>query len=456
MHRVLLIEDEQVADPERVCHRLTREFGFECKREPWNADTLQNVSMVGSGLVVFAGATESTLPASVFRRLRKEPIGSPTLAILPSNCDSDFLSLASEAMDDFIISPVRVQELQCRVARIVGPPLQDEESSVHQRLKQEMGLAQLVGNDRAFLQLIRDIPGIAASPAPVLLQGETGTGKELCAQAIHSLSPWHAGPFIPVECGAIPETLLENELFGHVSGAFTGAQFNQKGLVAMAEGGTLFLDEVDSLPQAAQAKLLRLIQEGTYRSLGAQTFRRTNIRLIAATNRDLEECVREKHFRADLYFRLNVLPLRLPPLRERRGDIIVLAGHFLKSLHKDPDHAERNLSRAALRALQSYDWPGNVRELYNVLQRAVTFSHESLILPTHLGLPATVSTGRVAEDDFRCGRSSAIAHFEKAYLVKMLSQNHGNVTRAARAAGKDRRVFGRLMKRYGIDRREYE
>jgi len=316
-------------------------------------------------------------------------------------------------------------------------------------------LTQFVGQDAAFARVIRNIPDVAASSAPVLLLGETGTGKELCAQAIHSLSTRHPGPFIPVECGAIPENLAENELFGHVRGAFTDAHKDQKGLVAMADGGTLFLDEIDSLSLAVQAKLLRFIQEGTYRCLGSQTFCRSNVRLIAASNRDLEKCVREGQLRADLYFRLNVLRLHLPPLRERRGDIATLAQHFLHTLAPPSGRSPQKISVAALRLLEAHAWPGNVRELYNIIQRAVAFCHESQILPSHLGL-SSIPMDTQEGADFREARSRAIKNFEKTYVQEMLRKNNGNVTRSALAAGKDRRVFGRLMKAYKINRHDYE
>jgi two-component system, NtrC family, response regulator GlrR len=360
------------------------------------------------------------------------------------------LHLASDSVNDFVVSPVKGEELRCRVARLLGMEV-DEELSIRQRLKQELGLAQLLGEDPVFVRAIQSIPGIAASEAPVLLLGETGTGKELCAQAIHNLSPRQGGPFIPVECGAIPENLVENELFGHVRGAFTDAHCDQKGVAALAEGGTLFLDEIDSLPMPAQAKLLRFIQEGTYRPLGSQKIVSSDLRLIVASNRDLECCIREGKFRSDLYFRLNVLPLRLPPLRERRRDIALLAKHFLMAVSMAGGQPGVQFSPSALHALQNHDWPGNVRELLNAVRRAVVFSNGSTILPPQLGLPVTAELA--ADGDFRQAKARVIENFEKAYLEQMLTRHDGNITHAAREAGKDRRVFGRLMKRYNITRR---
>ena len=222
--------------------------------------------------------------------------------------------------------------------------------SVYLRLRQEMGMAQLMGQDPAFVATLEAIPLLAASLAPVLLSGETGTGKELCARAIHHLSRREGFPSIPVECGALPDHLAENEIFGHVRGTFTDAHADQKGLAAMAEGGTLVLDEIDSLSLAAQAKLLRFLEDGACHALRADSFTRANVRVIAATNRDLESCVREKQFRSDLYFRLNVLQLRLPPLRDRRGDISVLARHFLASCSAATGVRPKSFSPATGRA----------------------------------------------------------------------------------------------------------
>ena len=450
-HLLLLIEGERVVHLDGILSFLSREHGFDCQREVWDSGSPPSVFQRSLDLVLFAAGRQGG-PDSFLHWLRSHPFSTPVVAILPQDCDEDTLRPAAQVVDDFIFSPVHAEELQCRLERILGPRA-DEEFMARQRLKQELGLAQLVGEDPEFLRAIQRIPAIAASSAPALLLGETGTGKELCAQAIHGLSRRHAGPLIPVECGAIPENLVENELFGHVRGSFTDAHFDQKGLVAMADGGTLFLDEIDSLPPAAQAKLLRFIQEGTYRPLGSQKFMRADLRLIAAANRDLEKCVRDGQFRSDLFFRLNVLPLRLPSLKDRRGDIATLTRHFLKTLQ--PSAASKKISMAAMRTLEAYEWPGNVRELYNTIQRSLAFSQDSPILPVHLGL-AGVRLVEHGKASFQKGRSQVIEDFERNYLEEMLRNSGGNVTRAALAAGKDRRVFGRLMKRYNIDRRAYQ
>ena len=435
-----------------ISRYLSRERGFDCKVQRWDPATPLNESPYSVELILVAAGGQSMATDVLCRWLRTQITNVPVVAILSRDCDHESQRPLIRVADDFIFTPVDARELQCRIEGILGAPAEQEPVS-RQRLKEELGLAQFAGEDPEFLKAISQIPLLAASSAPVLLLGETGTGKELCAQAIHALSPRHAGPFIPVECSAIPENLIENELFGHVRGAFTDAHNEQNGLVALAEGGTFFLDEIDSLPATAQAKLLRFVQEGTYRPLGAQKFLRADLRVIAAANRDLGKCVREGHFRSDLYFRLNVLPLHLPPLRERRSDILKLAKYFLRALLPS-EAVEKKLSTAAARSLEAYSWPGNVRELYNTIQRAATFSPDASILPIHLGLPDTGAAAREA-GTFESARSRVIEDFEKAYVEDILHKNNGNVTRAAAAAGKDRRVFGRLMKRYGIERSTY-
>jgi DNA-binding NtrC family response regulator len=254
-----------------------------------------------------------------------------------------------------------------------------------------------------------------------------------------------------VDCGALPDHLFENEVFGHVRGAFTDARTDQKGLIAMASGGTLFLDEIDALTPGARAKLLRFLREKTYRPLGSDRFEHADVTIIAASNRDLERCVGQKQFRSDLFFRLNVLRLQLPPLRERREDIGPLARHFLAGLVESGGSKSKTISGSALRKLCAYGWPGNVRELQNVIQRAAVFSDGTQILPCHLPIPG--STEEALAVNFRQARNAAIQVFEKAYVGDMLRKHNGNVTRAAREAQQDRRAFGRLVKKYNIEKK---
>jgi two-component system response regulator GlrR len=318
----------------------------------------------------------------------------------------------------------------------------------------EVNLASygMVGQDLAFRTLLERIPRIADDDGTVLITGETGTGKELSARAIHRASRRAHHPFVAVDCGAFPEHLLENELFGHARGAFTDARGDQKGLARVAEGGTLFLDEIDALSMTAQAKLLRFLQERSFKPLGAERFVNADVRVIAATNRDLDALVAERRFRSDLFFRLNVLPVRLPPLRERRGDIALLAEHFLAMLNQGRSGAARSLSAGAIERLYRHDWPGNVRELQNVVRRAVVMMEpeRSAISVSELSLPADCATEAPLVTSFREAKARALAAFERAFVRELLQRTHGNITEAARQSKQDRRAFGRLVKKHNL------
>jgi DNA-binding NtrC family response regulator len=427
---------------------LRPEDGYSCKRECWTSFSATGLSSLSSQLLLAVAVPESGAAINFFRSLSCNPGRTPTLAVVPGDSSEELLRSASDAADDFMFWPIREQELLARVKRLIGATTCDKETT-QRVLTEEMGLAQVIGSSPAFVEVLARLARIGPSEAPVLITGETGTGKEVCARSIHLLSPRRQQPFIPVDCGAIPEHLAESELFGHARGAFTDAHRDHKGLVSLAHGGTLFLDEIDALSLNMQAKFLRFIQESTYRPLGGEQFCRANVRVIAATNRRLEQSVQDKQFRNDLYFRLNVLRLSIPPLRERRGDIALLARHFLENHGGSEGLTRKWLSPAALRMLESYDWPGNVREVSNVMQRAIVLSPGPQILPCHIHL----STGdsfciECLPSNFRCAKSKAIEVFERQYVVDLLQKHEGNITRAAREAGKDRRAFGRLAQKY--------
>lgn len=414
------------------------------KRVLWRSASVDEVLRNPADLIVAEAESPSASALELFRWLRDTVVRTATIAILPA-ADGEFLRLAAESVDDFLIAPVNGQEFRQRITRLLGPPSDIVEELVDQFLC-ELAFQSIVGADRSFRQTLNRVAQFARSDVPVLLCGETGTGKELCARAIHMLSSRRDGPFIPVECGAIPESLFESEVFGHSRGAYTGAHADQKGLVAMANGGTLFLDEVDGLPLAAQCKLLRLLQESTFRPLGSSAMARADVRVVAASNTPLARLVDEKRFRADLFFRINVLSIEMPPLRKRPGDIALLARKFVEELSLSHPNSHKSLSPAALRKLERYSWPGNVRELYNTVHRAVLTAPGGEILASHIEIPSAVETETAV--DFRRGRERAIAAFESEYVNKLLEKNNGNVTRAAREAGKERRAFGRLVKKY--------
>jgi two-component system, NtrC family, response regulator GlrR len=422
-------------------------------RMSWDVFSPEQLRDGKHSLLIANAAEGSDQAAEFFFWLRDHFIPVPTFAILPAE-DSAVSQAAMETVDDFLLWPVRPGELNRRVARFLGSRIRNL-SDIQRELAAEIGLAQLAGQDPAFLKVLKQIALFGVHDAPVLFTGETGTGKELCARVTHLLSKRHLGPFIPVDCGALPDHLFENEVFGHMRGSFTDARSDQKGLVSLAESGTLFLDEIDSLSLTAQGKVLRLLQEHTYRPLGSEVFKQADVRIIAATNRNLKELVDQKAFRADLFFRIHVLGVRLPSLRERRSDIAVLSKHFLAEICKGAGTPRKVLSQAATNKLDQYDWPGNVRELYNTMQRAVLCSPGPQIAASAIDLNSffdgsPVERPETAREDFRIAKLHAIRSFEEDYVKQMMEKHAGNITRAAREAGKDRRAFARLAKKYGI------
>jgi len=427
---------------------LNRDANVCCEQIQWEALAFDELLPRAADMIVAVPGARDSTAMDRFRSLARQRLAVPILAVLPEHSDEPLLRAVVPTVDDFLLRPVRAPELCHRIARLLGPEPSGSES-VQRRLSHELGVAQLIGGDPTFSHTIQQLPVFAASGVPVLITGETGTGKEVFARAIHHLSARHDGPFMTVDCAALPEHLLENELFGHAPGAFTDARQPRKGQVALADGGALFLDEIDALSLTAQGRLLRLVQERTFRPLGAEQVMHANIRILAATNRDLESCVHARQFRADLYYRLNVLRLHLPPLRERPGDIVLLARHFLATASL-PSTQRQSFSTGAIRALTLYDWPGNIRELLNVVQRAAVVCTGSQILPSHLALPTASPPAPAAA--VPGSRAAVRAAFERRYVEELLQTYHGNVTHAAKAAGMDRRNFGRLLQKHGLSR----
>uniref|UniRef100_A0ABX1N4Z0 AAA domain-containing protein n=2 Tax=Aromatoleum buckelii TaxID=200254 RepID=A0ABX1N4Z0_9RHOO len=360
-------------------------------------------------------------------------------------------SLLQLGARDFVASDCDQEELQLRLWRLCRTPRSRPGSDCARSCCHPL-LLRLIGSDPTFLTQIERIPVIAGCDAGVLILGETGTGKELCARAIHELSGRAARPWVAVNCGALPADLVESELFGHARGAYTSANEARVGLIGEAEGGTVFLDEIDSLPQAAQAKLLRFLQEKEYRLVGDARPRRANVRVVAATNSDPSALVEAGRLRRDLYHRLNVLSLHLPPLRERREDLMPLIDHFVCRFATESGCPVRGLTRAALARLAEYRWPGNVRELEHAIQRAVLFCRGEFIDAVDLELPA-VEAPRC--QNFRAAKDHAVKAFERSYIERLLLMCDGNITHAAEAAGKDRRAFWQLIRKHGIDAERY-
>ncbi|MBI2461302.1 MAG: sigma-54-dependent Fis family transcriptional regulator [Candidatus Rokubacteria bacterium] len=348
---------------------------------------------------------------------------------------------------DYLSKPFRMEEIRLVVRRVLEQRrLLEENLRFRQELRERYRFENIVGLSPQMVEVYRLVARAAVTDATVLIQGETGTGKELIARAIHYGSSRADRPFVPVDCTALPEALFESELFGHERGAFTGAVTTKRGLFEAAHGGTIFLDEVGDLPLALQAKLLRVLQERQIRRVGGGETIPVDVRVLAATNRDLKRRVEAEEFREDLYYRLSVVTMQIPPLRERRQDIPLLAHHFLERLAREPNAPPRGIAPAAVERLMVHDWPGNVRELENVIARAATLSSAPVLTPENLVIESVPLASR---GPALPAEGMTLEAVKRWYVTKVLREVGGNKQRAAEILGVDRRTLYRLLARGG-------
>jgi DNA-binding NtrC family response regulator len=453
--RILVVDDE-----ENMVHFLTkllRAEGFEVEGAGTGEAAIERLRTVPFELVL----TDLKLPDAdgieILKAVRE--LHPETVVVLITAYGT--IESAIEAMRagayDYVTKPFRASEiLQVANKALERVRLRREISQLRKAVEQRFGLANLVGKSAKMQEVYTQIEKVAGARGAVLIQGESGTGKELVAKALHFNSPRKAGPFVVIDCGAIPEALQESELFGHEKGAFTGAIATKKGLFEEAHGGTLFLDEVAELAPGLQAKLLRALQGGEIRRVGGTKTLHVDSRVIAATNRDLSAEVREGAFREDLFFRLNVFPIFLPPLRERREDIPLLVDYFLDRIAQDGGKPLKRLSPEALRATMVYPWPGNVRELEHAIERAVIQSEEETItardLPAEILAPGDELTVTLADSavSYKETMARVVRDVEVRLIRRALEQSGNNRTEAARILGISRRALVYKLKEYNL------
>jgi DNA-binding NtrC family response regulator len=355
---------------------------------------------------------------------------------------------------DYLQKPFTNEEARQHVDRALQHfLLLQENRNLRDQLANRFGMSNIVGVSKPMQEVFRVIERVASSSATILITGESGAGKELIARALHTQSGRSTGPFVAINCGAIPSELLESELFGYEKGAFTGAHGSKKGLVEQADGGTLFLDEISELLPRLQVKLLRVLQERELQRVGGDRAIKVDVRVIAATNADLTERIRSGQFRSDLFYRLNVVSVRIPPLRERVDDILPLAHHFLRK--HDGSQRITGFDSVAAQILRRYQWPGNVRELENVVERATLLAKGEEI--TLSDLPPELNAGSEVDRPAAIGKSLSAARedFERYFILECLRRHQGNVSRAAREAGLHRQNFYQKLHKYGIQRKDY-
>ena len=351
---------------------------------------------------------------------------------------------------DFLTKPVHLDRLDILIRRALRErEVESENRLLHEQLDAKFGLDQIIGQSAAMQEVFYTIRQVAPTRATVLVQGESGTGKELVAHAIHRLSPRARGPFIPVHCAALSQNLLESELFGHEKGSFTGATERRPGRFELADGGTLFLDEVGEIDPSVQVKILRVLEEQVFERVGGQESLQVDVRLVAATNKDLKQMVAEGRFREDLYYRLYVVVIHLPPLRDRVSDIPLLAQHFIRSLAAQNNKDVEGLTPEAMDVLTSYGWPGNVRELRNVLERMVVLSRGNKL--SVRDIPAAIRDHTPRRPAHLPGTSElSLQEAEKQMIIRALRASDGNRTKAAAQLGISRRTLHRKLNEYGL------
>lgn len=389
---------------------------------------------------------------SLIKDINKKYTNLKVVVIFEDGNSEEIFSILKSGITDFMTPPIKEVDVIPRILRLIRQI--DKNKLQANMLIRKLGLMQLVGKNPLFIKEKNKIPVIAQCDSTVLILGETGTGKEMFARSIHYLSPRADQSFVPVNCGAIPVELIENELFGHIQGAYTGATTLQEGLINEANKGTLFLDEIDCLPLLAQMKLLRFMQDKLYRRLGSSKTILADVRMIAATNNNLKNAVDEGKFRRDLFYRLNIIPLTLPNLRERKDDIPILAEHFLFQYTSELNKKVTGFTPQAIEKLILYEWPGNIRELENVIHRAIIFTQDEKIKDDDIQLLTTESSH--FKEPFKKAKKRAIEKFEINYIQNLLIANHGNISKAARNAGKNRRAFWELIRKYKIDVQNYK
>ena len=452
--KVIVIDDEP--DMLENCSRIIRRLGYDCLTLQDSSDA---ASVIGREMPYII-LTDFAMPVRNgldILRLAKE-ISPETIVILISGYATipSVVEGMKEGAFDYIAKPFSAEQLKVALERAVAHrSLAEENRFLRSQLAQGHGFDSMIGASLPMRQVFDTIRKVSATEANILIYGESGTGKELVARSIHLNSNRRDRTFVPVDCASLPENLLESELFGHEKGTFTGADATRPGLLEFANGGTFFLDEIGEMGINLQSKLLRVLQERQFRRVGGRRMIDIDIRVISATNRDLMEGIRKGAFREDLYYRLNVISIPLPPLRERTGDVPLLADHFLREQSKGSVKKPVEIMPEAMRLLEGYNWPGNVRELQNVVSRALALSSGDGIsvdeLPEHLRDSGKASAAVINKGlSFKDAKNNWLVEFEKEYLRELLARNGNNISRAAKEAGIDRKTIHRLLNKHRL------
>ncbi len=445
---LLIVDDERAI--REVCRELAQSLGFNAAVADSAEQAFRTLETQPIDVVLLDLKLPGTGGLQALHALRQKHPEVAVVVVTGYASVQSAVQAMKEGAYDYVTKPFSMEELRLLLERVTAHlKLKSENRTLREKIKSKQGFGSMIGRSPEMEKLYRIVAKAAQSAHPVLIFGESGTGKEMVARAIHYCGALRDKPFIPVDCGSLVPTLIESELFGYVKGAFTGANQSKDGLLALAEGGTVFFDEMGELPLDLQSKLLRAIQEKEIRPVGGTKRLPINVRILAATNRDLEQGVAQGTFRRDLYFRLNVLTLRIPPLRERRQDIPLLAAHFLERTCRDTGR-EQTLSDEALKAMLAYDWPGNVRELENCLERACALVSGPVIHVNDLPTVIHSAAGTTLMAGDRSSRIQPIAELEKNTIINTITQLNGDKLLAAKMLGIGKTTLYRKLKEYAV------
>jgi DNA-binding NtrC family response regulator len=454
--KVLIVDDER--DMLSNCARILRRGGYECLTAETSDQGLALVQTAQPDVVLVDLRMPGKSGIEIVKAVKARHPDIEVVLMTAYATIETAVDAIKQGAFDYLPKPFTADQLQAVIQRTLRQkPLTVDARRLKGESAARRDVGGMVGTSEAMVALRENIRKIAATEATVLITGESGTGKELVARSLHQFSRRSALPFVPVDCAALPESLLESELFGHEKGAFTGASFSRPGLFELAHTGTLFLDEVAELPLPLQAKLLRVLEARQLRRLGGRQLISVDVRLIAATNRDLAKAMEAGTFREDLFYRLNVIPIHVPPLRERHGDIPLLALHFLLNTSPGPPAKPRGFTPEAMALLERYGWPGNVRELKNTVERARALVNQERIQPEDLPAAVRHPSGEVADrlppiHSFKAAKREIVTEFEERSLRELMERSGWNIARAARASGVHRKTIERKLKRYNLRR----
>ncbi len=459
MSRILVVDDE--TSMRQLLEITLRKDGHRVVMAESGKSAVEAFSKAPYDLVISDIKMPDMSGVEVLRAVKQSSPETPVIMITAYSSAETAVEALRLGAYDYIAKPFKIDELKVTIKNALEKQqLTEEVVSLKRTLRKKHGLGSMLGRSSKMVKLFELIKSVAPTNSTILLTGESGTGKELAARAIHVNSTRQSDPFVSVNCGAVPETLLESELFGHLRGSFTGAHANHKGLFEVAHKGTIFLDEIGEMSTSMQVKLLRVLQEKKIRSIGSTEEFEVDVRIIAASNRNLEEMVGEKTFREDLYYRINVIPVHMVPLRERRDDIPLLAEHFLTKANKNMNKRIAKISDEAMELMTRCDWPGNVRELENVIERAVALEPSQVILPERL--PEKIQEGSSASIAATDGGEPVelpedgldfhehIGSIERRLLSLALERAGGVQTRAAKFLHMNLRSFRYLLQKYDL------